>query len=148
MTVTSHWLTWASNSAGVLPAHDRANAFSNDSITAGSWVATPSKKAGSLSKIALYGCCAASDGSALISSAHLRNTKSNCGGNGCSTHNVPSLSNAAIRSATATKSGPSVVTRWTKSRTASLALPSFQLASLVPPILESSRADRNQIRPP
>ena len=48
---------------------------------------------------------------------------------GCSTHNVPSLSNVAIRSAGGAKSGPGPVVDVTKSMTACLAGPSLQLAS-------------------
>ena len=51
------------------------------------------------------GCCSAGDGSCCTSSAHVPNTKSNCGGSGCSIRSVPSLSNAAIRAAGSTKSG-------------------------------------------
>jgi hypothetical protein len=55
--------------------------------------------------------------------------KSNCGGAGCSTQSVPSLSNVAIRSAGARNAGPAVVTASTKARIARFAGPSFQLAS-------------------
>ena len=58
------------------------------------------------------------------------NTKAICGGMGASLHRVPSLSNTAIRSGMGTKSAlPSVAVRFTKSRMACLAGPSFQLAS-------------------
>src|ERR1700679_3697625 len=83
----------------------------------------------SFSSSALYGCRSASEGSALTSSAQCRKTKSNCGGSGRSTHRVPSLSKAAIRSARSTNPGPCVVVAETMSRMACLAGPSFQLAS-------------------
>ena len=44
LAVTSHWWTWASNSAGVNPVHDRENASRIDWITAGSWAATAAKE--------------------------------------------------------------------------------------------------------
>ena len=49
---------------------------------------------------------------------------------GCSTHNVPSLSNVAMRSSGATKSGePSLVTFSTNSMMADFAWPSLQEGS-------------------
>ena len=55
--------------------------------------------------------------------------KSSWIGIGFSHQRVPSLSNVAMRSDGGTKFGPSSVTERTKSRIASLLLPSFQLPS-------------------
>ncbi|MFE3991516.1 hypothetical protein ACFXPW_07425 [Streptomyces goshikiensis] len=54
-TVLIHARTCASNSCGVVPAHERANASSRVDTTCGSCVATPSKDAWSRSVSALYG---------------------------------------------------------------------------------------------
>ena len=55
--------------------------------------------------------------------------KSSWIGIGFSHQSVPSLSNVAMRSDGGTKCGPSSVTERTKSRIASLLVPSFQLPS-------------------
>ena len=128
MTVSHHSRTCASNSSGVVPAQERANPFERRHDL---WVlgrdALEERRV--LLDDRLVRLLRASDGSALISCAHLRNTKSNCGGIGCSTHNVPSLSNVAIRSATGMNPGPAFVVDVTKSTIACLAGPSLQLAS-------------------
>ncbi|MFD4131233.1 hypothetical protein [Streptomyces goshikiensis] len=102
-----------SNSSGVVPARDRANASSRVATASGSCVAKPSKNSWSRSTSALYGCRAASEGPAFTSPSQVRNRKSNCGGIGCSTHSVPSLSNVAIRSPGSTNAAPGVVALWT-----------------------------------
>src|SRR6476620_1235302 len=78
---------------------------------------------------ARYGCCPANDGSAAAFSLSLRTMKSSWMYIGFSHHSVPSLSNTATRASGATYSGPSVVTRPTKSTIADFVGPSFQVES-------------------